>query len=92
MQDQLIMSNYTSQPAEQLCTSETSWGPDFIGHDGNSCDMSAKTLLPLCSTRDVDGCVEVDEEQGTLVKRMNVARRSANVVHKSYGKISKWGH
>jgi hypothetical protein len=92
MQDQLIMSNYTSQPAEQLCTSETSWGPDFIGHDGNFCDMSAKTLIPLCSTRDVDGCVEVDEEQGTLVKRMNVARRSANVVHKSYGKISKWGN
>jgi hypothetical protein len=92
MQDQLIMSNYTSQPAEQLCTSETSWGPDFIGPDGNFCDMSAKTLTPLCSTRDVDGCVEVDENEGTLVKRMNVARRSANVVHKSYGKISKWGN
>lgn len=91
MQDQLIMSNYTSQPAEELCTSETSWGPDFIGLDGNFCDMDAKTLMPLCSSQDVHGCVEVDENEGTLVKRMNAARRSADVVHKSYKKISKWG-
>ncbi|GAB7322881.1 hypothetical protein MBLNU13_g05431t1 [Cladosporium sp. NU13] len=91
MQDQLIMSNYTSQPAEELCTSGTSWGPDFIGLDGNFCDMDAKTLMPLCSSQDVHGCVEVDENEGTLVKRMNVARRSADVVHKSYKKISKWG-
>ncbi|KAM0704790.1 hypothetical protein Q7P35_007576 [Cladosporium inversicolor] len=72
------MSNYTSQPAEELCTSETSWGPD-----GNFCDMDTKALMPLCSSQDVHGCVEVDESERTLVKRMNVARRSADVVHKS---------
>lgn len=92
MTDNLIMSNFTSQPATELCTSDTSWGPDFIGPDGNFCDMDSKTLTPLCSAQDVDGCIEVDETQNTLVKRMSVARRSANVVHKSYGKISKWGH
>ena len=85
------MSNFTSQPAEELCNSATSWGPDFIGSDGQFCDMGSKTLIPLCSSEDVDGCVEVDENEGTLVKRMSVARRSANVVHKSYKKISKWG-
>ena len=85
------MSNFTSQPAEQLCNSATSWGPDFIGSDGRFCDMNTKTLSPLCSSEDIEGCVEVDENEGTLVKRMNVARRSANVVHKSYKKISKWG-
>ena len=85
------MSNFTSQPAEQLCNSATSWGPDFIGSDGRFCDMNTKTLSPLCSSEDIEGCVEVDENEGTLMKRMNVARRSANVVHKSYKKISKWG-
>ena len=91
MTDNLIMSNHTSQPAEQLCSSETSWGPDFIGPDGNFCDMDSKTLMPLCSLKDVDGCVDVDEGAGQVIKKRTIARRSANVVHKSYGKISKWG-
>jgi hypothetical protein len=91
MTEQLIMSNFTSQPAEELCNSATSWGPDFIGPDGRFCDMASKTLAPLCATEETDGCVEVDEEKGTLKKRMNVARRSASVEHKSYKKISKWG-
>ena len=91
MTDNLIMSNFTSQPAEQLCSSETSWGPDFIGPDGNFCDMEKKELTPLCTVSDVEGCVEVDEDAGHVIKRRTVARRSANVIHKSYGKISKWG-
>jgi hypothetical protein len=86
------MSNYTSQPAADLCNSETSWGPDFIGSDGQYCDMSSKTLTPLCSTQDVDGCIEVDETEGNLVKRTRVAKRTTNIVHKSYAKVSHWGH
>lgn len=88
------MSTYTSQPAAQLCGSKTSWGPDFIGPDGNFCDMEAKTLMPLCSAQDVNGCIEIDEDEGAggqLRKRTNVARRSTSSVHKSYKKISKWG-
>jgi hypothetical protein len=92
MTEQLIVSNFTSQPAEELCSSGTSWGPDFVGSDGKFCDMSSKTLTPLCSSEDVDGCVSVDEDKGTLVKRMSIARRATNVAHKSYKKISKWGH
>lgn len=92
MTEQLIVSNFTSQPAAELCNSETSWGSDFIGPNGQFCGMGSKTLTPLCSSQDVDGCVEVDEQGGTLVKRMSVARRAARVVHKSYTKISKWGH
>ncbi|KAK4209220.1 hypothetical protein QBC37DRAFT_450890 [Rhypophila decipiens] len=93
MTEQLIMSNYTSQPAEELCSSSTSWGPDFIGSDGKFCDMASKSLLPLCSVEDVDGCVEVDESQGggTLTRRVNVARRASSVAHKTYKNISKWG-
>ena len=85
------MSNYTSQPAAELCNSATSWGPDFIGSDGKFCDMSTKTLAPLCSTEDVEGCVEVEEAKGNLVKRVRVARRATDVVHKTYAKISRWG-
>jgi len=92
MTDNLIMSNFTSQPAEQLCSSETSWGPDFIGPDGNFCDMDKKEMIPLCMVSDVDGCVEVDEDAGHVIKRRTIARRSAKIIHKSYGKISKWGH
>ncbi|KAF7441483.1 hypothetical protein A1F99_142130 [Pyrenophora tritici-repentis] len=90
MTERLIMSNFTSHPAEELCSSATSWGPDFIGSDGKFCDMGSKTLIPLCSSKDIDGCIEVDEDNGTLVKRMSVARRSANIVHKNYRSISKW--
>ncbi|KAI2485079.1 hypothetical protein Ptr902_04019 [Pyrenophora tritici-repentis] len=90
MTERLIMSNFTSHPAEELCSSATSWGPDFIGSDGKFCDMGSKTLIPLCSSKDIDGCIEVDEDNGTLVKRMSVARRFANIVHKNYRSISKW--
>ncbi|KAF1834468.1 hypothetical protein BDW02DRAFT_579541 [Decorospora gaudefroyi] len=91
MTEQLIISNFTSQTADQLCNSAKSWGPDFIGPDGKFCDMSSKTLAPLCAMEDIDGCVEMDEGEGTLKKRMNVARRSTSAVHKSYKKIDKWG-
>ncbi|KAF2120366.1 hypothetical protein BDV96DRAFT_610319 [Lophiotrema nucula] len=92
MTNQLIVSNFTSQPAEELCNSATSWGPDFIGPDGRFCDMDSKTLAPLCSSQDVDGCIEVDQSEGKLVKRMNIARRATSIVHKTYKKVSKWGH
>ncbi|KAF1834209.1 hypothetical protein BDW02DRAFT_569351 [Decorospora gaudefroyi] len=92
MTEQLIVSNRTSQPAEELCNSDLSWGPDFIGPDGKFCDMGSKTLMPLCSSEAVDGCVEVNEDEGNVVKRMSVAKRVTGVVHKSYKNVQKWGH
>lgn len=92
MANNLVVSNYTSQPAAELCNSDTSYGPDFIGSDGQFCDMGTKTLTPLCSSEDVEGCVEVDEAEGKLVKRMRVARRATNVVHKTYTKVHNWGN
>ncbi|KAF2795472.1 hypothetical protein K505DRAFT_360120 [Melanomma pulvis-pyrius CBS 109.77] len=92
MKNQLVMSNHTSQPAEELCTSATSWGPDFIGSDAKFCDMESKKLSPLCSSQNVDGCLDINEGGGQLMKRMKVARRDTSVVHKSYKKVHKWGH
>jgi hypothetical protein len=55
MTDNLITSNFNSQPAERLCSSETSWSPDFIGPDDNFCDMEKKELVPLCAVNNFDG-------------------------------------
>lgn len=90
MENELIISNFSSHTAGNLCNSETSWGPDFVGSDGKLCDMASKTLTSLCSTEDVDGCVDLDDVEGTVTKRMTVARRSTHVPHKKYSKVSKW--
>ncbi|OAK98030.1 hypothetical protein IQ06DRAFT_226338 [Phaeosphaeriaceae sp. SRC1lsM3a] len=92
MTEQLIVSNYTSHAAADLCNSATSWGPDFVGVDGMFCDMGSKVLTPLCAAKSVDGCVEIDEGSGTLNRSISVAKRAANVAHKSYKKIQHWGH
>lgn len=84
------MSNLTSHRAEDMCNSETSWGPDFISPDGMYCDMGTKTLAPLCSNKDVDGCVEVDEMEQTITKRSFVEKRAVDVAHKSFTNIKNW--
>lgn len=91
MNEQLVISHHAGQSAAGLCSSATSLGPDFIGQDGNFCDMATKTLIPLCSSKDVDGCVEIDVNAKTVTKRMSVAKRSANIIHKSYKHTDIWG-
>lgn len=86
--DRLITSDIPSQPARELCQSSTSWGPDFVGSDGYFCDMDAKELLPLCSTENVNGCIEYDETQKTVPKRSIVARREVKSVHKAYKTVT----
>jgi len=92
MHEHLIVSNWTSQTAPELCDSAMSWGLDFVESDGQFCDMATKTLTPLCSSETVGSsdCVDVDEEAVSVVKRTSVARRAAKVTHKSYNKIQKW--
>ncbi|KAL2026277.1 hypothetical protein VTO58DRAFT_103461 [Aureobasidium pullulans] len=84
----LITSDIPSQLARELCYSNTSWGPDFIGADGYFCDMSKKELLALCSTEDVSGCIEYDATEKTILKRSTIARREVKSVHKSYKTIT----
>ncbi|KAF2999896.1 hypothetical protein E8E13_008461 [Curvularia kusanoi] len=91
MHVQLIMSNYTSHTAADLCNSATSWGPDFVGVDGMFCDMGSKVMTPLCATESVDGCVVIDEQARTFTRRISVAKRAADVAHKSYKKVHHWG-
>ncbi|GIZ49754.1 hypothetical protein CKM354_001278100 [Cercospora kikuchii] len=86
--DRLVVSNITGEDAELLCSSETSWGPDFVGADGRFCDMEFKQLTQLCEVANVDGCIELDPTSQSLVKRTSVARREVKAVHKQYQHIT----
>lgn len=90
MEEKVVVSNLTHHKAEDLCSSETSWGPDFIGTDGQFCDMGTKKLTPLCSTQDVDGCIVVDDDEKTLTKRFRIAKRNEHITHKTYKAIDHW--
>jgi hypothetical protein len=90
MADTLVVSNITSHTALDLCSSDTSWGPDFVGPDGLFCDMETKRLMPLCSTNDVNGCIDIDGEANTAVKRSTVKKRQINSMFRSYKTINNW--
>lgn len=90
MEEKLVVSDFKQHKAEDLCSSDTSWGPDFVGTDGMFCDMSTKTLTPLCSTKNVQGCITIDEEKRSVTKRSMVARREVDTTHKAYKKINHW--
>ncbi|KAI5247358.1 hypothetical protein E4T42_06012 [Aureobasidium subglaciale] len=89
MENRLIISSHAGHTAEHLCDSATSWGPDFVGADGQFCDMATKTLSPLCSKKDVDGCMDVSQD-GTVVAKRSIARRSVPIT-KAYAVVSVWG-
>lgn len=89
MEKRLIISDL-GHTAESLCESETSWGPDFVGEDGMYCDMATHTLHPLCSHRNVEGCVNIDEVQRSVKKRSTVAKRSIETTHKSFESVKRW--
>ena len=63
---------------------EMSYGPDAVGSDAYYCDMSTRELSPLCTSQDVEGCVNVDAPNNRITKRSSVAKRSANLVFRSY--------
>ena len=51
----LVVSNSASHvgTAKELCDSESSYGPSFVSTvDGQYCDMSSKTLWPVCTSSD----------------------------------------
>ncbi|KAF2759802.1 hypothetical protein EJ05DRAFT_310028 [Pseudovirgaria hyperparasitica] len=99
MDSHLVIS--TSAPthnATEMCLSPTSWGPDFVGTDGYFCDMATRELTPLCATKQVPGCLEMDHPARTLRKRSlvygggrgAVARREVVSAHRVYGSVDVW--
>lgn len=46
----LVISGNTSQSASDLCAHDSSLGPDFFNvAEGQFCQMSTKTLYPVCN-------------------------------------------
>lgn len=99
MENKLIISDIASHSAANLCNSETSWGPDFVSSvEGKLCDMSTKTLYPLCSKEQVDGCVEIETKPANsaartvsvATQRLSVARRTVSGPLKSYEETAVW--
>ncbi|PGH00123.1 hypothetical protein AJ79_08306 [Helicocarpus griseus UAMH5409] len=90
MHKRLIISDYPSDNATELCRHEMSYGPDAIGSDGFYCNMATRELSPLCSVQDAEGCVNVDEEGQVVTKRASVAKRSVNMHYRSYEKLDKY--
>lgn len=85
MEERLVVSNIARYKAQNLCSSETSWGPDFVSTDGMFCDMGMKTLTPLCSTENVYGCIKIDDKLKVVTKRFVAVKR------KVYKTIKHWG-
>lgn len=86
MQEQLVVSSKSRHSAKELCSSPTSWGPDFIDPHGWYCDMESKTLHALCSVKKVAGCVDVDGK--ALKKRGTHGKREARL--KTYKTVTHW--
>lgn len=83
----------SSASAEALCSSKSSWGPDFVGADGKFCDMETKTLSSVCESGSksvTEDCVEFDQEKKQIGKRVGIGRRAKVVPHKSYSVIEGW--
>lgn len=81
----LVISSDPQHTATSLCDADRSYGPDFVSmSEGLYCDMSVKTLYPLCvPDSDATGaCFEV----ATASLKSGGARMS----QKAFSKILQW--
>ncbi|KAH8776233.1 hypothetical protein BGZ57DRAFT_364443 [Hyaloscypha finlandica] len=57
---QIVVSDYDTHSATELCDSATSVGPDFVSTKENFfCDMCTHELWPLCSPTINQGCFDI---------------------------------
>ncbi|KAI2472614.1 hypothetical protein F4781DRAFT_344998 [Annulohypoxylon bovei var. microspora] len=63
-ENRLVISNSAEHTAAGLCSSATSYGPDFVNTAaGTFCRMSDKTQFPVCSASVADNCFNTDSQQ-----------------------------
>ncbi|KAK5630492.1 hypothetical protein RRF57_006207 [Xylaria bambusicola] len=61
--DKLIITSMAAHSAQELCDSETSWGPDTVSTVENLfCDMETKTLYPVCAGTATTSCFDLENE------------------------------
>ncbi|EXF82124.1 hypothetical protein CFIO01_00638 [Colletotrichum fioriniae PJ7] len=87
--ERLIVTNIEGQTAREICEDPNSVGYDIISYSDNMyCDISEKTLYPLCSGGTTSSCfnassVQLIGEAGPLLARGEPA--------KLYKEVSHWG-
>ncbi|KAF2444021.1 hypothetical protein P171DRAFT_494147 [Karstenula rhodostoma CBS 690.94] len=79
----IIASHHAEHSSRELCTSTTSYGPDFVSFDERMfCDMTQKQLWPLCNEKVTKKCY--DWHSHTIVD----GRRRKREVR--YAQIEEW--
>lgn len=68
----LIQSDLPEHSASRVCNSDSSWGPSFISTgEGTFCDMSSKTLYPVCGGEKDTGGVQCFDLATRALKGLN---------------------
>ncbi|RSL64196.1 hypothetical protein CEP53_004140 [Fusarium sp. AF-6] len=85
----VVVTKEAGYNTTDLCTSETSWGPDFVSLDeGLYCDMDSRELLSVCQEdKDVVPCFDAETmkiEYGDKVARDAIPQQ------KEFTEIIQW--
>ncbi|RTE83301.1 hypothetical protein BHE90_002158 [Fusarium euwallaceae] len=85
----VVVTKEAGYNTTDLCTSETSWGPDFVSLDeGLYCDMDSRELLSVCQEdKDVVPCFDAETmkiEYGDKVERDVIPQQ------KEFTEIIQW--
>ena len=90
---QVVVSDYDTHTATELCDSATSHGPDFVSTKENFyCDMCTHQLWPLCSATINQACFDM----GTMTMRAGTGPQKRGsltgreVPAKKYKRVIEW--
>lgn len=87
----VVISDYKAHCAEDVCNSKTSRGPSFVStQDGMYCDMSTKTIHPLCSSAVKYGCFDINTQELIGPNRRRPRDLKAREVQKQYSTHERW--
>ncbi|EEU42807.1 uncharacterized protein NECHADRAFT_84041 [Fusarium vanettenii 77-13-4] len=85
----VILTKEAGYNTTELCTSETSWGPDFVSLDeGLYCDMDSRELLPVChQDKDIVPCFDA---KAMKVEYGDKVERDAIPQQKEFTEVIQW--
>ncbi|KAF2428267.1 hypothetical protein EJ08DRAFT_325268 [Tothia fuscella] len=84
----LIITDYPSHSAKELCNSSNSYGWDTVSlREGMYCDMSFKEIYPLCSDKNTDNCFDLSKK-ALVISRLHARDRS--IADKVYNTTATW--
>lgn len=82
----LVVSNHGHHSAQELCESDTAFGPDFVStSECVYCDMVTGEKWALCEGDIKEDCFDLER------KEFKGGRKRAAVPEKRYQKVEEWG-